>query len=176
MCLLSLSLLSSAYHNQSLLGIYSKFNLLKGNLPSSLSSFPLFSLSSVCPQPTFFVFVIFPLPARLRCGVHGCPVSVCGARVEVICSITEAKNSCPSSEHFTSSTEYWCISFFSTLMKLGAGLMPVMFWQHHRGSACLWTWNLPRRLGCWNASLLGLFSFRHIILNKYTPSFWKYKS
>lgn len=56
----SLSLLSSAYHNQCLLGMDSKFNLLKGNLPSPLSSFPLFSLSSFFPQlPLFFSATLF---------------------------------------------------------------------------------------------------------------------
>lgn len=34
------------------------------------------------------------MPALLRCSV-----SVCGARVVLICSVTEAKNNCRSSEH-----------------------------------------------------------------------------
>lgn len=51
MCLLSL--LSSPYHNQSLLGIDSEFNLLKVNLPSCLSLF--FASPFSLPVPVLIV-------------------------------------------------------------------------------------------------------------------------
>ena len=65
MCLISL--LSSPYHNQSLLGIVSEFNLLKVNLPShpSLVSASLFSPCSPYQSPIFLCLTFLPLVSLL---------------------------------------------------------------------------------------------------------------